>query len=141
MASPPSPCSSFCPDEFSDEEDQAPTTYAPVTMRSLGSWSNFPRPELITPEAFEEHPLRIPRQIAVVTGTALEKVLEVFDGIYDGDSDWQTAPRITTRDILKYASETGVSAYMYKGSRLEVVEQRPNHHQQALVFNNWCGPR
>ena len=75
---------------------------APETMRSLGSWSNFPNPELIIPEAFEEHPLRIPHQIAVVTGTALEKVLEVFDGMYGGGTDGQTAPCITTRDIVKY---------------------------------------
>ncbi len=87
-----------------------PTTYAPVTMLSLGSWSNFPNPESIIPEAFEEHPLRIPRQIAVVTRTALDKVLEVLDGMYGGGNAWHAAPCITPRDILIYASGAGASA-------------------------------
>ncbi len=138
-ASEQSPCSSVYDGESNDEEDPAPATYAPVTMLSLGSWSNFPHPELIVSEAFEEHPLRIPRQIAVATKTALCKVLEVFDGMYGGGNDWQADPHITPRDILKYASETGASAYMYKGSRLEVVEPGSDHHRPALVFNTWCG--
>ncbi len=126
--------------ELSDDKGHSPTTYAPLTLLSLGSWSNFPQPELRIPAAFEKHPLRIPLQIAVATETALDKVLEVFDGIYGGGNEWQEAPLITPRDILTYARETGASAYMYKGARLEVVEQRARHNQQqALVFNTWCG--
>ena len=48
---------------------------------SLGSWSHLKHPELIVSEAFEKHPLRIPRQIASATATPMERVLAIFDGI------------------------------------------------------------
>ena len=51
---------------MSDEEHMAPVT---CQYQSLGSWSLFRCPELIVPEAFVQHPMRIPSQLAAATGT------------------------------------------------------------------------
>ena len=50
----------------------------------IGSWPHLPRPDLIVPEAYDEHPLRIPRHLAAATGASLEDVLRRFDELFNG---------------------------------------------------------
>ena len=47
--------------------------------KRIGSWSHLKNPELIVPEAFEEHPQRIQRQIAAATDTPLCAVVAAFE--------------------------------------------------------------
>ena len=121
---------------MSDEEHMAPVK---CQYQSLGSWSLFRCPELIVPEAFVQHPMRIPSQLAAATGKPLEKVMSNFDELLGGTS-WRDDPTcITPRVILQYAEESKASAYMYQGGRLVQFEQRPNTAELAIVFNIWGG--
>ena len=117
-------------DSFGDEP------LAPMTA-VIGSWSNLPRPDLIVPETFVSNPLCIPMQIAAATEEKLDTVLRRFDDIFNGKG-WRDQ-QITPRHIIRYATDTHVSLYMYLGSRLEHVDQRNNTNKPAIVFAYWCG--
>ena len=122
----------------SDSDELTQDMYCGGPIKTIGSWSVLPRPDLIVPEAFVDDILRIPRQIAVATDERLEVVLQRFDEIFNGPG-WRELPNITVRDILQYASDSRVSAYMYVGNHLEHVDQRDNHKKRAVVFVYWCG--
>ena len=117
-------------DYTSDSDiDMEPCTNA----ASIGAWSHLRHPELIVPEAFEDHPLRLQRQLASATGTDLQRVVATLQEIC-GD-----APALA--DLREYARVTLASFYLYKGGRL--VEAVPledrDHHNPAIVVAEWCG--
>ena len=106
---------------------------------SIGSWSCLRCADLVVAAAFEQKSyLRDPKQIATATDKPLEKVLEVFDTIFNGPS-WRTEHYITAQDVFKYAEETKVSEYYYQGRMLVHAEVRDNKDELAIVFASWCG--
>ena len=97
---------------------------------------------MLVPEAFEEHPLRVPRQVAAATGAPLDEVLRRFDELFNGTA-WRAEGLpccdLTPNDVFRYAADAGVSAYMFVGSRLERVQECRNRHDKAIVFAYWSG--
>jgi hypothetical protein len=124
-------------ESFNDSDaDVLPSTGHVIL--SLGSWSHFRHPELITQEAFKLGPRRIPNQIAAATGVPVEKVLETFEEM-NCETDWELGHGFTPRDIQTYAKYTDVSSYFYIGGRLEMVELTPIKQKPAIVFTIFCG--
>lgn len=124
-----------------DEVEEASLTTINAPGPSvLGSWSNLPRPDLIVPEAYTDHPLRIPRQLAAATDTTLEAVIKRFDELFNG-TEWRDGGccRLTAHDIFRYGADVGVSTYMYDGSFLAHFKVQQNAHQKIIAFARWCG--
>ena len=121
--------------DHSESEDEAPTSQ--TRTDTIGSWSHLRCPELIVKEAFEEHPLRVTRQIAAATGVTVGEVLETFR-VMKAETEWDPSLGYTPQDIFEYAKCTEVGAYLYNGGRLERAEQRHNKDKTAIVFTVWC---
>jgi hypothetical protein len=84
--------------------------------KRIGSWSHLKNPELIVPEAFEEHPQRIQRQIAVATDTPLCAVVAAFE---------ELCPEpYTVTTLCDYAAAVDCSIYVYNGQHLLHATQR-----------------
>ena len=93
------------------------------------SWSFLNYPELIVPEAFNDTPDRIPKQVAAATGVSLEDVELRFHEVFQGGERCYTMEAIAS-----YARLAGVSYYAYHGKRLIKHEQRTDNHDRSLVF-------
>ena len=100
----------------------------------IGSWSHLKSPELIVPEAFEQHPQRIQRQIATATDTPLPDVVAIFDEVCAQPSE---RGAVTVRTLVDYSDAVDCSLYVYEGRRLLMATQRENHHKKSLVVNLW----
>ena len=84
------------------------------------------------PEAFEEHPQRIQRQIATATDTPLHKVVAIFDKVCAQPGAF------TVRTLADYSDAVDCSLYVYEGRRLLMATQRENHNNKSIVVN-LCG--
>ena len=122
------------------DDDEASLAMVSNRPGVIGSWSHLPRPDLIVPQAYTDHPLRIPRQLAAATDVALEEVLRRFDEQFNG-TEWRDGDccKLTPGDVLRYGADDGVSTYMYVGSRLARVKVKHNTNKKLIVFAIWCG--
>ena len=97
-------------------------------------FSCLPWPEKITPEAFDDGPLRVPLQIAAVLGMSLEDVQMAFADVYES-LDWSGT--LSSEDVFKLAEQLGISCYHFSPRLVKKVVIENRDHGKSLVFASW----
>ncbi len=109
-------------------------------MTQYGSWSCLMCPEKITPEAFDNKPNRVPRQIAAALGLSLNAVMKTFDEVLD-DVLWRERKiQFTINQIKALAYHRRIALCIFHGLRPELIEhplQQQRMHRKILVVSYW----
>jgi hypothetical protein len=111
----------------SESESETEGECLPI-FESVGSWSNLRCPELIVPEAFEPHPLRVQRQIAAVTGMDLDSVIAQ---LAEAHPDLAADQHFTPRDIMRFAEHRCIGVFLR--GRAAAHGGGPQKRQQELA--------